>query len=132
MMAMDAEGRTELHYAALANDVAAVEDRLAAGDDLDASDRQGFAPLHLAAQEGSLAVARELLDRGATVDQPNAFGNTALFVAVFNCRGDGSMIKLLRARGADPLRTNQSGKTPVGLARLIANYDVGQFFTDLP
>jgi ankyrin repeat protein len=82
MIAMDVEGRTDLHYAALANDVAAVGERLAAGDDPDASDRQGFTPLHLAAQEGALNAAEILLDHGAAVDQPNAFGNTPLFVAV--------------------------------------------------
>jgi len=40
-------------------------------------------------------------------------------------------IELLRERGADPQRENLSGQTPVGIARLIANYDVARFFTDL-
>ncbi len=129
---MDAEGRSELHYAALANDAVAVQEKVAAGGDLEAPDRQGFAPLHFAAQEGALEVARVLLDSGVAVDPQNAFGNTPLFVAVTNYRGDGSMIDLLRERGADPLRANTSGQTPVGLARLIANYDVARFFDDLP
>jgi hypothetical protein len=42
------------------------------------------------------------------------------------------MIDLLRSRGADPLRANMTGQTPVGLARLIGNYDVAQYFQDLP
>jgi ankyrin repeat protein len=105
---------------------------LAAGDDPNASDRRGFTPLHLAAQEGALGVAQLLIGRGASVDQSNAFGNTPLFVAVFNCRGDETMIGLLRRGGADPLRASTSGQTPVGLARSIANYDVAQFFADLP
>ena len=129
---MDPEGRIELHYAALANDVASVEARLAAGDDPDARDRHGCTPLHLAAQEGAGDAARELLDHGATVDPPNEAGNTPLFVAVFNSRGNGAVIGLLRQRGADPLRANDSGQTPLGLARLIANYDVARFFADLP
>ena len=121
-----------MHYAALADDVPALEARVAAGDDPKAPDRQGFTPLHFAAQEGALDAARELLDRGATVDPQNAFGNTPLFVAVSNYRGDGSMIELLRELGADPLRANTSGQTPVGLARLITNYDVARLFADLP
>jgi len=121
-----------LHYAALANDVHEAERLIAAGDDPGASDAQGFTPLHFAAQERAVDAARVLLDGGAVVDQLNAFGNTPLFVAVFNSRGDGGLIRLLREREANPLIPNQSGQTPVGLARLIGNYDVAQFFDDLP
>ncbi|WP_263972339.1 hypothetical protein [Spongiactinospora rosea] len=41
------------------------------------------------------------------------------------------MIELLRRWGADPFKANSSGQTPLGLARLIANYDVARFFADL-
>ena len=58
--------------------------------------------------------------------------NTPLIKAVFECKGSGDTIKLLRARGANPLSENKHGQTPVGLARLIANYNVQQFFEDLP
>jgi ankyrin repeat protein len=132
MTETDREGRLPLHYAAMANDVAEVEARLAAGDDPDIGDRLGFTPLHLAAQEGSVDAARALLDRGSDVDRVNIFGNTPLFVAVFNSRGRGDLIELLKARGADPLALNNSGQTPVGLARLIGNFDVAQFFVDTP
>jgi ankyrin repeat protein len=129
---MDAAGRTELHYAALANDLSAVEARLIAGDDPNAADWDGFTPLHFAAQGSAVEVARVLLDHGAEVDRVNAYGNTPLFAAVFNSRGDGSLIGLLRRRGADPIQHNRSGQTPVGLARSVANYDAAQFFSDLP
>jgi ankyrin repeat protein len=95
-------------------------------------DRLGFTPLHLAAQEGSVEAARILLDHGAVVDAVNNFGNTPLFVAVFNSRGRGDVIQLLRANGADAHRANNTGQTPVGLARLIGNFDVAQYFADLP
>jgi ankyrin repeat protein len=77
-------------------------------------------------------VVRLLVNHGADVNRGDAHGNTPLFTAVFNSRGDGSIIELLRASGADALRENRSGQTPVGLARLIDNYDVARFFTDLP
>jgi ankyrin repeat protein len=51
--------------------------------------------------------------------------------AVFNSRGRGDLIELLRANGADPRVANSSGQTPVGLARLIGNFDVAQFFADV-
>jgi ankyrin repeat protein len=129
---LDREGRLPLNYAAMANDVVDLEARLAAGDDQNLGDRLGLMPLHLAAQEGSLEAARVLLDHRADVDRVNSFCNTPLFVAVFNSRGRGDLIALLRERGADPLKANNSGQTPAGLARLIGNYDVAQFFSDLP
>jgi ankyrin repeat protein len=132
MTVLDREGRSPLHYAALANRRAEAEERLAAGDDPNLGDRRGFTPLHLAAQEGSLETARLLLDHGAEVDLVDAHGNTPLSVAVYYSRGRGDLIALLREQGADPLRANNYGKTPVGTARLIANYNVAQFFADIP
>jgi uncharacterized protein len=129
---LDRAGRTPLHYAALEDDVERVVALLAEGADADAADRQGFTPLHLACQQGAAAAARALLDVGASVDSVNAFGKTPLLVAVFNSRGRGDLIELLRERGADPLIANHAGQTPAGLARLIGNYDVAQYFTDLP
>jgi ankyrin repeat protein len=132
MVALDREGRLPLHYAAAENRVAETEERLALGDNPNLGDRIGFTPLHLAVQQGALATARVLLDHGAEVDKVNSFGNTPLYTAVFNSRGRGELIVLLRKRGADPFRANNSGQTPIGLARLIGNYDVAQFFADIP
>jgi uncharacterized protein len=128
---MDRAERTDLHYAALENDLARAESRLSAGDDPNARDAQGFTPLHLACQENAVEVAQLLLHRGADADSVNSFGNTPLFTAVFNYRGDGSVIELLRNHGADPSHVNESGQSPVGLARLIANHDVARLFDDL-
>lgn len=130
-MSVDRDGRTPLHHAAFANDVDQVEELLRSGSDPNVSDRKGFTPLHLAAQEGAVEAARALLDGGATVDSVNIYGNTPLSTATFNSRGRGDLIELFRSRGADPWHINKSGQTPVGLARLIANYDVAQFFADL-
>jgi ankyrin repeat protein len=126
-----ADDFSPLHYAALTGDRVTAEMRLRAGDDPDQPDARGFVPLHLAAQEWSLDVAALLLASGATVDATNRDGNTLLFVAVFNSRGRGEMIELLRAHGADPHAPNAAGQTPIGLARLIGNYDVARYFTNV-
>jgi hypothetical protein len=42
------------------------------------------------------------------------------------------MIVFLRQAGADPIRQNHHGVSPLSLARKIGNYDVAQFFSDLP
>ncbi len=128
---MNQAERSPLHIAAMEDDVPTVEALLSSGESPDVQDEQGLTPLHFAAQQYSVSAAAALLHAGATVDVENAFGNTALFVAVFNSNGRGELIGLLRSHGADPLHSNASGQTPVGLARLIANYDVAQFFKDI-
>jgi ankyrin repeat protein len=132
MHEVDEYGRSQLHYSALENDLESAEARVRAGDDPNLRDVHGFTPLHFAAQEGAADVARFLLSAGAEVDSTDELGNTPLMKAVFESRGRGDLIELLRAGGADPLKSNARGQTPAGLARLIGNYDVAQFFTDLP
>lgn len=131
MTGTDKEGRTQLHYAALANDADAVSQLLTEGASPHAPDRLGFTPLHFAAQDGALAAAEILLAAGAQVDAANSYGNTPLATAVFNSRGRGELIRLLRRHGADPRHPNNTGQTPADAARLIANYDVAHFFADL-
>lgn len=128
---VDRQGRSALHAAAFQGDAAEVRRLIAEGFSPDLADHQGFTPLHLAAQEWHEEAARALLDADANVDPKNNFGNTPLWVAVFSSKGRGEIITLLRERGADPLSQNIHGKTPLGLARTIANHDVRQFFSDM-
>ncbi|WP_196778708.1 ankyrin repeat domain-containing protein [Cognatilysobacter tabacisoli] len=128
----DADGRNALHYAAADGDVRAVEQLLKAGSDPNAPDRNGWTPLHFAAQASAADVVSALLRAGATTEPRDAFGNTPLWRAVFSSRGQGDVIRALRAARADPLAENNSGISPVGLARNIGNFDVAQFFADVP
>ncbi|RLK57930.1 ankyrin repeat domain-containing protein [Actinokineospora cianjurensis] len=123
--------RTRLHHVAMSGTAAEAAALVKSGADPGSADHNGFTPLHLAAQFGNLAVAEILLRAGAPVDPRNTHGNTPLFTAVFTSQGRGDMITLLRANGADPTLPNTAGQTPLALARLIANHDVRQFFTDL-
>lgn len=102
------------------------------GFDPNAQDDDGWTPLHCAAQAKSANATEVLLASGAKVTLTDSFGNTALNRAVFCSRGDGSVIQLLRAAGSDPTTPNNHGVSAVKLARTIANYDVAQFFADLP
>lgn len=77
-------------------------------------------------------MAKMLLEAGAKVDVRDAHGNTPLSTAVFNCRGDGEMIRLLRKWGADPYAKNNHGVSPLDLARMIDNFDIAKYFDDLP
>jgi ankyrin repeat protein len=132
MSQIDQSGRSALHYASAEGDVARVRELIESGDDPNLPDQQGATPLHLAAQEQCLEAVSLLLEAEAAVDAQDQHGNSPLFTAVFNSCGDGSVIALLRAAGADPWLVNRHGQSPLGLARLIANYDIARFFDDLP
>jgi len=129
---VDEYGRTPLHHAADDADASRMEELLRVGADANAQDDNGWTALHFAAQSGSAASVRLMLAAGARVDLRDSHGNTALFRAVFCSRGDGAIIRLLRAAGADPRASNEHGVSPVKLARSIANYDVAQYFADVP
>ena|SRR6185312_6735694 len=129
---VDGLGRTPLHYAAADGRLDEVLRLLAAGTDANARDDNEWSPLHFATQSNSADITKALLGAGAKIDVQDSHGNTPLSRAVFCSRGDGAVIKLLRDAGADPYVANDSGVTPLSLARTISNYDVAQFFSDLP
>ncbi len=128
---LDRLGRSELHHAASERDVERLRSILATGADARIADDNGWTALHLACQSGCVEAVRLLLTAGAVVDSVNEYGNSALHIAVFNSRGAGEIIGLLRAAGADVHLKSASGVSPLGLARTIANFDVRQFFADI-
>lgn len=129
---VDRLGRTPLHYAANEGRTRDAASLLTERADPNAKDDNGFTPLHFAAQSESLEIAKLLLANGAEVDAGDSNGSSPLLRAVFACSGEGSLIIALRSAGADPLKENNHGVSPLSLARDIANFDVGQFFSDLP
>jgi ankyrin repeat protein len=129
---MDEYGRTPLHYAA--SD--AMDERVTAlithGHNPNAKDDNGWTPLHFAAQSNASRCVKILLDAGADSSLEDSNGNSPLLRAVFSSKGDGAVIRELRAAGADPTQKNLSGVSPISLAGTIANYPVAQFFSDMP
>lgn len=122
----------QLIQSVIDNDASKVKELLAAGADVNYQEpkSQGFSSLHFAAQNQNVEIAQILLKSGAKADLENIHGNTPLFVATFNSKGEGSVIKVLLDAKADPNHANKAGQSPIGLAKLIANYDVAQFFAE--
>ncbi|CAB1336564.1 unnamed protein product [Coregonus sp. 'balchen'] len=84
-------------------------------------DKQGYTPLHAAAASGHIDIVKYLLRLGAEVsvefkwlDEPNAFGNTALHVACYT--GQEAVANELVNHGANVNQPNRSGYTPLHLA----------------
>ena len=131
---VDVDGlrRTLLHYAAGDSHPDRVAELLTSGADANAQDDNGWTALHFAAQARSAACVALLLRGGADPSLQDSDGNTALWRAVYWSGGDGAVIGLLREAGSDPFTKNKHGVSPISLARMIDNYDVAQFFSDLP
>lgn len=105
---------TLLHGAAERGDLTALEQRISAGDVVDARDSRGQTPLHRAAMVGQLKAAALLLDHGAN---PNAMAEgemTPLHIAAM--LGHAELAGLLTRRGARSDMRNASGLMPLHLA----------------
>jgi ankyrin repeat protein len=129
---VDEYGRTPLHYAAVDGDAKLVSKLLLEGANPNAADDRGWVPLHCAAQAISGPVTALLLSAGANIEAKDVYGNTPLHRAVASSRGAGEVIILLRKAGAAATTTNNYGVSPLASAREVTNFDLAQFFTDLP
>ena len=131
-MKADKLGRTPLHYVAVdfpqERHSAEIARLIAEGCDPNQQDKNEWTPLHFAAQEYSLEAVKALLAVGAVVDAVDSNGNTPLSNAVFNSKGEGSVILALLEAGADPDKKNHHGVSPRELAETIDNYDNKRFF----
>lgn len=97
------------------NDVAAVQEALAAGADLHARNEAGLSPLMSAVSSGaSTAVIETLLEAGANINDQAASGTTALMLAA-GMGTPAQVIYLLNA-GADPTPTDTQGRNAAELA----------------
>lgn len=110
--AVDARGRTPLHWAACDAEncrmvAALLLDRKA---DPRAADHDGRTPLHLAADAGRDNVAYELLRRGADVNAPDNFRQTPLHLAASH-RHFGDTVRTLIGSGASASAADDFGCT---------------------
>ena len=90
--------------------------------DVNACDDSGRTPLHLAVEdEALLPVVQELLVLGASVNLPNAHGNTPLHRAAKH--GHVQIALALRQHGADVQLKNSRGQTAAESSRTVALRD---------
>ena len=99
-------------------DVDGVRERLSALEDLNARmppPYSGDTPLSASMQDASHAVTRLLLEAGADPDVVPAYGGPLLHQAAM--RGQSALVELLLDHGADPLATDEDGRTAWQCAR---------------
>jgi len=87
---------------------------------LSSTDELGNTLLHISCAARHVQVVEVILvtnkkEAQAIINRKNHIGDTALHKASF--RGHDEVVKLLLKNGADPLITNNDGKTPLDLAK---------------
>jgi len=92
---------------------------------VDCKDGNGMTPLHWLTVEGHTAVTQWFIDEvGAAVDEADTrYGQTALHFAA--TKGKATAAGLLLNRGADPVRRDTAGWTPLHAAARSGSADVG-------
>ncbi len=86
--AIDADGKTALHRAALSNDLEKIKGLLAVGVNIESKDDQGNTPLHLAASDGRVDILKALAVAGADIEANNKEGETPLHRAALYDRAE--------------------------------------------
>lgn len=100
----------DLHDAVRAKNVAALNDLLDAGENIDESDYLTGTALHVAVSQGSTDIARILIDSGADVDaESEQLSARAVHLAA--SFGDAAMLELLLDSGAEVDAQDNQGKT---------------------
>ena len=116
---VDEYGRTSLVNAIINGDEPLVKKLIAEGADINHQDDNGWSALHFVAQERKNTILKLLLSCGANPDLLDLHGNTPLWTAVMNSRGDFSAIRLLIKNGAMVDIKNKHGKSPLDMAMTI-------------
>jgi uncharacterized protein len=108
----DEGGMTALHWAVRGDDAATTQLLIAAGADVNVTDRLKRTPLGVAAYSNRIDAVRLLLARGADVNAVDNSGVNALYGAAYG-EGRKPLVELLIARGAKVVQVNNQGESPL-------------------
>lgn len=110
-------GEAALHLVTARRDAVWLRFLLTKGANPNIADRRGMTPLQMASNLGWAEGVEILIGRGAAVDQTNDAGETPLIAAVH--RRDTALVRALLKAGANPDRSDNSGRNARDYARLL-------------
>lgn len=93
------------------------------GANINHQDKNGYSALHFAVQENSKDATEVLLCNGINLELEDFYGNTALWIAVFNAKGNNEIVELLLDSGANFSHLNKNNKTPKELAEIFGGFE---------
>ncbi|MEO8233783.1 MAG: ankyrin repeat domain-containing protein [Flavobacterium sp.] len=89
--------------------------------DVDKKFQKGLNLLHFACEHSNINLAKELIKRHINIEEKNDYGNTPLWTAVFNSKGNYELVDLLLLHKANPDSINNANNTPLKFAETINN-----------
>ncbi len=111
-------GETAMHVVTARRDLGWMQFFIQKGANVNARDVRGVTPMEIAARLGFHEGAQLLVDSKARVDEPNTAGETPLISAVH--QRDVAMMRILLKAGANPERSDNSGRSARAYAALGA------------
>jgi ankyrin repeat protein len=118
---LDGEARTPLINSVIAQKEEVFSWLLSNGADIDHQDRIGWTALYYAVGVGRLDFVIDLLRRGANIHLTDIYGNTALWRAAFEARGEYELVERLLSYKANPNWKNKSDRSPLDMARTLGD-----------
>ncbi|MBB3033643.1 ankyrin repeat domain-containing protein [Alteriqipengyuania lutimaris] len=121
-------GDTALHVVAERRDPAWIKFLGANGANPNLANKQGVTPLMISTRLGHVEGVTALLEIGARVDPLSSTGETPLISAVH--RRDVALVRILLANGANPDRTDNSGRSARDYVALLNERRMSEAFTE--
>jgi ankyrin repeat protein len=114
----DSDAFHDFQLAVVANSIDIVEELVDSRSfDINTHGPRGLTPLHIACAHGRLDIVNLLIERQANIYyQARSTGVTALHIAASN--GFAEVVQVLMASGADTLKRDSSGSTPLDYAEM--------------
>jgi len=108
----DSDKRTLLINSVAKNNLEIVKFAINNGADLNFQDQSGYTSLHFCALYKYAVITDLLIEKGADVNIRDEHGNSPIWTAIFNAKGDFSIVHKLYKAGADIETKNKHGKSP--------------------
>jgi ankyrin repeat protein len=126
----DGEASTPLIWAAANNRQDLLHWLIAKGANVNHQTRYGYCGLHFAGQNKLAEIASILLGAGAETELRDVYGNTPLWTAGFNARGDFTVFLALLKQGASLENRNNAGRTVRDLAQTLFPAEIDRLISE--
>ncbi|MEM8887212.1 MAG: ankyrin repeat domain-containing protein [Bacteroidota bacterium] len=113
---MDEFGRSDIFYTIVDNDYESFLRELSRLKNINIVDINACSLLHFCSEYSRLNFAERLLERKIDLELKDKHGNTALWTATFNARGNYELLQLLLEHEANPHSKNKVNRSPLDFA----------------